>query len=90
MVNHLSQGHELIKLVVDEDDIPMAMLEAKSVMKEAAASAAKQESLEELLLSLSALGLGVRKISAELKRRGIALEYYQVAYKLKKLKKDRE
>ena len=90
MVNHLSQGHELIKLVVDEDDIPMAMLEAKSVMKEASASVAKQESLEELLLSLSALGLGVRKISAELKRRGISLAYYQVAYKLKKLKKDRE
>lgn len=46
--------------------------------------------VDDLIKDLNGKGLGPRKIAKELKKRGIKLEYYQIAYKLKKYKKEEQ
>ena len=43
------------------------------------------ESLESMIKALAKTGMGPRKIAAELSKNGCPVEYYQIAYRLKKM-----
>lgn len=85
LINNVTRDNNEIKALVDIRNIPFNMLEQEKAGE--AIEAAKEVNIDELIVMLSNQGLGPRKIANELKKKGFSIEYYQVAYKLKKARK---
>lgn len=93
LINDINNAKE-ITATVDVEHIPFDLLEAKeedvpNLADTKGISSAKVETTAEMvdtiIAQLKNKGLGPRKIANILKDQGIDIEYYQVAYKLKKL-----
>jgi arginine utilization regulatory protein len=86
-----------VSALIDIDNIPFDLLECEDrceseelepvhIISENVEN--DEEVLQKIILRLRKKGLGPRKISNILKEKGFKIEYYQVAYKLKKLDVD--
>ncbi|MBZ4655065.1 MAG: transcriptional regulator containing AAA-type ATPase, and DNA-binding domain [Peptococcaceae bacterium] len=84
LISSVEKDKQELRIIVDESNLPFGMF-TDSTDKDLIVSE-PAESLEGLIQKLHEEGLGPRKISNELKRRGIKLEYYQIAYRLKNYK----
>ncbi|HWR41076.1 MAG TPA: sigma 54-interacting transcriptional regulator [Patescibacteria group bacterium] len=79
-------GREPLRVTVQPGHIPFSMLETDSWRTEPVVSHRRNDAGEvaERIKEFRQKGLGPRKIAAELKKQGHDIEYYQVAYALKK------
>lgn len=93
IVSEIDKNSEIHSLV-DIENIPYDLLESEDMYKseklepnEIISDRAENqgEVLKKIILRLREKGLGPRKISNILKEKGFKIEYYQVAYLLKKL-----
>ncbi|AET69709.1 transcriptional regulator containing PAS, AAA-type ATPase, and DNA-binding domains [Desulfosporosinus orientis DSM 765] len=84
LISNLSRDTVDLKVSVDEGDLPYGMfIEDKNEEQTEEVKVQPDQTLEQLIKQLNEEGLGPRKIATELKKRGIQLEYYQIAYRLK-------
>jgi len=85
LINSLPGGKKDITVIVEEHHVACHLLENNTFDDD---YYTEQDTLADLLIKdLTHKGLGARKIAMEMKKRGYDLEYYHIAYKQKKLKK---
>ncbi|MFZ7101971.1 MAG: sigma 54-interacting transcriptional regulator [Peptococcaceae bacterium] len=86
LVNNVINELKDIKILVDVEHLPFKMFEEEYDSESEEETHEEISTLDELIKNLNIKGLGPRRIAAELKKRGIHIEYYQIAYRLKKYK----
>ncbi len=80
---------EVIRVLVQAIHIPMTMVESNLWQQQSTkVDRDIDDIIDAKIISLHKTGLGPRKIAAELQKQGYHIEYYRVAYKLTKLKKE--
>lgn len=91
LINNVTKDSHEIDVLVDIKNIPFNMLEQEKSLDDLdVTDNVEEDNVDELINMLSKQGLGPRKIANELKKRGLSIEYYQVAYKLKKSRKSKK
>lgn len=76
----------MIKVLVLAVHIPLTMLESDSWKAEPQPEPDTDGLIDLKIKELHKNGLGPRKIASEMQKQGYSIEYYQVAYKLKKIR----
>ncbi|MDR7869084.1 MAG: sigma 54-interacting transcriptional regulator [Sporomusaceae bacterium] len=77
LVNKLSRQLSEISVVVHPQNIPVTIIDEEPV---------KASQVDGMIQELAEKGFGARKIATKLQSMGYAIEYYHVAYKLKRLR----
>lgn len=86
LVSNIGNDIKDIKVLVDVEHLHFKMFEEEYSPEIKQDNSGQASTLDELIKDLNFKGLGPRKIASELKKKGIHLEYYQIAYRLKKYK----
>jgi arginine utilization regulatory protein len=85
LISNMSAECDHLKVVVQPQHIPYIMIEPDNDRVEPIANQ-HDNIVDELIMTMARQGMGARKIATELKRQGQNLEYYHIAYRLKKAK----